>query len=385
MDQHNKLNSFRVGSVTTSQHAKPNRGHEGLWSLKQYKRFYLQEDRERSQAKSSLRAYERQMRESDQSCLLVDDYGNVCGRPSWNRCHAIPEGPILSKLADHDSGMLFELRWSLGAWRHSLSRSRRADPIDVFSAEMFQPHRTPLQTGTGNATVGYYACKPHDVKVFGPIDVALPDFHSREVLLLTVYRTLLFVTDIARGAQAMMFDPKLGRLALDHESLEVRMNWEEQKQTPPYGLLRPYLSEFYDIWRNRRSTVSLIGEPILFRSRLRFAACGLLSNPLQAVYVHPVDGDRHQLIVIQVGPEDQSAREARERLESATLAAQGGDSEDVRLVCKIMRWSAGTVSTSIASYDSLTGWERRQIQTMIGHNSGARGIYRLLEPKLLNL
>lgn len=365
-------------------HARPGRDHDGLLSLKRYKRFYLHQDKERSQAKRSLQAYAKQMRESDQSCLMLDDYGNVCGRPSRNRCHAIPERPILRELADRHSGKVFELRWSLDAWRHALSKSSRADPIDLFSAEMFQPQRTPLETGTGNASAGHYACKPHDVKVFGPIDVALPDFQSREVLLLTVYRTLLFVTDITRGPQAMMFDPKLGRIARDHESPEVRRNWEEQKKTPPYSLLRPYLSEFHDIWRNRRSTVSVIGEPILFRSRLRFAACGMLSSPLQVVYVHPVDGDRHRLIVIQVGPEDRSASEARGRLESAALAAQGNDSEDVRLVCKIMRLSAGTVVASTESYDSLTGWERRHIQAMIGHNSGARGVYKLLEPKLLN-
>ena len=373
-----------MSRIMGAPHARPYQGQNGLWGLYNYKSFYLQ-DKERSQARKSLQAYAKQMRESDQSCLLLDDSGKVCGHPSENRCHLIPERATLSELANPQTGKVLELRWFLEAWTHALSKSSRSDPINVFSAEMFQPRRTPLETGIGSATVGHYACKRHDREVFGPVDVALPDYHSREVLLLNVYRTLLFIADIARGAQAMMFDPKLGRLARRHESPEVRVDWESRKQSPPFGLLKPYLSEFYDIWQNRRTTVSLTGRPIPFRSRLSFAACAFLSNPLQVVCVHPLGGDEHQLIVIQVGPEDRSARAIRDRLESAALAAQGGNSEDIRLICEIMGWPDGTTVASIESYDSLTGWERRQIQAMIGHNSGARNIYSLLEPRLRNI
>ena len=381
MDRNTQRGSFRMGRRAGSPLVTPGQGRDGLWVLNNYKSFYLQ-DKERNLARRSLRAYAKQMRESDQSCLMLDDSGKVCGRPSKNRCHLIPEHPTLNKLADPRTGKVLELRWLLDAWTHALSKSNRADPIDVFSADMFQPNRTPLETGTGYATVGHYACKPHDREVFKPIDVARPDFHSREVLLLTAYRTLLFVADIARGAQALMFDPKLGRHARQHESPEVRTDWERRKQTPPYSLIKPFLSEFYDIWQNRRTTVSLTGRPIPFRSRLRFAATIFLSNPRQVVTVHPLGGDEHQLIVIQVGPECPSARAIRDRLESAALAAQGGASEDIRLVSEILRWADGTAVASIESYDSLTVWERRRIQAIIGDNSGAQGIYSLLEPKL---
>ena len=385
MDRNTQWERFRMGRRTSAPRVTPGQEQDGLWVLNNYKSFYLQQDRERERAKRSLQAHAKQMREADQSCLMLDDSGRVCGRPSKNRCHLIPEQPILSELAEPRTGRVLELRWSLAAWTDALSRSRRADPIDVFSAEMFQPRGTPLEKGTGFATVGHYACKCHDQEVFRPIDVARTDFHSRAVMLLTAFRTLLFVADIARGAQALMFDPKLGGIARHHESPEVRADWERRKQTPPFSMLRPYLSEFYDIWQNRRTTVSLAGRPIPFRSRLRFAACSFLSNPLQVVSVHPLGGDEHQLIVIQVGPEDSSARAIRNRLESAALAAQGGDSEDIRLFCEILRWADGAAVTSIESYDSLTGWERRQIQAIIGRNSGARDIYSLLEPKLRNL
>ena len=352
--------------------------------LNNYKSFYLLQDRERQHVRRSLQARAKQMREADQSCLMLDDSGMVCGRSSKNRCHLIPEQPILSKRAAPRTGRVLEFRWSLAAWTHALSRSRRADPVDVFSAEMFEPRRTPLEKGTGFATVGHYACRCHDQRVFRPIDVARPDFHSREVMLLTAFRTLLFVADIARGAQALVFDPKLDRIARHHESPEARTDWDRRKQAPLFSLLKPYLSEFYDIWRNRRTTISLIGRPIPFRSRLRFAACSFLSNPRQVVSVHPLGGDEHQLIVIQVGPEYPPARAIRGRLESAALASQGGDSEDIRLVTEVLRWADGAAVASIESHDSLTGWERRQIQAIIGHNSGAKGIYSLLEPKLRN-
>ena len=385
MDQNTQWECLRMGHRTSAPRVTPSQGQDGLWVLNNYKSFYLQQDRERNHARRSLQAHAKQMREADQSCLMLDNSGRVCGRPSKNRCHLIPEHPILSKLADLRTGKVLELRWSLSAWTNALSRSSRADPINVFSAEMFQPRGTPLEKGTGNATVGHYACKCHDREVFRPIDVARPDFHSRDVMLLTAYRTLLFVADIARGAQALMFDPKLYRLAHDHESPDIRTDWESRKQSPPFSLLKPYLYEFYGIWQNRRTTVSLTGRPIPFRSRLHFAACAFLSNPHQVVSVHPIRGDEHQLIVIQVGPEDPSAKAIRDRLESAALAASGGSSEDIRLVCEILRWADGATVASIESYDSLTGWERRQIQAIVGHNSGARGIYSLLEPKLRNL
>ena len=118
---------------------------------------------------------------------------------------------------------------------------------------------------------------------------------------------------------------------------------------------------------------------------MRFAACSFLSNPRQVVSVHPLGGDEHQLIVIQVGPEDASTRKIRDRLESAALAAQGGDSEDLRLVSEILRWADGAAVASIESYDSLTVWDRRRVQAIIGENSDARGIYSLQEPKFRNL
>ena len=385
MDRKTLWERFKNGSRTGAPRVTPGQGQAGVWVLNNYKSFYIQQDREREHVRRSLRAHAKQMREADQSCLMLDDSGMVCGRPSKNRCHLIPEHPILSKLADHRTGRVLELRWSLPAWMHALSRSSRSDPIDVFSAEMFQPHGTPLEKGTGFATVGHYACGCHDQKVFRTIDVTRPDFHSREVMLLTAFRTLLFVADIARGAQALVFDPKLDRIARHHESPEVRADWDRRKQALPFSLLKPYLTEFYDIWLNRRSTVSLIGRPIPFRSRLRFAACAFLSNPRQVVSVHPLGGYEHQLIVIQVGPEDPPAKAIRDRLESAALTAQGGDSEDIRLVCEILRWADGAAVASIESYDSLTGWERRRIQAIVGHNSGARDIYSLLEPKLRNV
>ena len=372
-----------MSRIIDAPHATPDQGQNGLWVLNNYKRVFLHRE-DRSAARRSGRGYAKQMRESDQSCLLTDDSGETCGRVSKNRCHLIPRRAILSELANHDRGRVLELRWTLEAWTHTLSKGDRANPIDMFSADTFRPRRTPLETGIGNATVGHYACERHDREVFGPIDVALPDFHRREAMLLTVYRTLLFVADIARGAQEMMFDHNLSRRARDHESPEIRMDWDRRKQSPPFSLLKPHLSEFHDIWNNRRSTVSLTGRPIPFRSKLRFAACGMLHDALQVVSVHPLKGDHHQLIVIQVGPEGRSARAMRDRLESAALAAQTGNSEDIRLICEIMRWSGGTMVASIASYGSLTGWEQRKIQAMIGHNSGARNIYALLQPGLRN-
>ena len=367
--------------ITNTPHAKPGQGQHGLWVLKNYKRFFLHSE-ERGPVRRSLRAHAKRMRESDQSCLLIDDSGKVCRRLSKNRSHLIPKQAILSELADSQTGKVLELRWSLAAWTHTLSTSNQANSIDMFSADTFQPRNTPLETGIGNAAVGHYACLQHDREVFGPIDVARPDFHSREVMLLTVYRTLLFLADIARGAEAMMFDPEMNAIAREHESPEIRMDWERQKQSPPFTLLKPSLSEFRDIWKNRRSTVSLTGSPITFRSRLRFATCGILHNALQVVCVLPIAGDNHQLIIIQVGPEDRSAKAIRERLESTAVAAQRDNSEDIRLICEIMRWSGGTAVASIASFDSITGWERRQIQALIGHNSGARNIYAFLEPRL---
>lgn len=340
-------------------------------------RFFVPSQK-KDHVQRELQRHSQQMRDSGRTCMWVDDSSSeFCGQPSNNRCHLIPEEAILSDLADPKSGKVLEFRWALDSWARIMMRGDQANPIDILSADTFLPLKT-LERGKGHATTGHYACKRHDDTVFAPIDVRLPDLYHRDVMMLSVFRTLLFVADIARGAQAMMYDPGIDADVRSHESLELRRQLADLKKNPPFSVLGPALGKFRDIWSHRRTTVSVTGRPIPFLSKLHFAACGLIQDRLQPVSVHPVDGDLHQLIVIQVGPELKQAKETRSKLESAAYSAAGGNS-GIGVVCEIMRSSAASIAASIDSFLTLESWDRLRIQAMLGHNSAAPNIYSILE------
>ena len=61
-----------MGRITGAPHTRPDQGRDGLWALKNYKRLFLYAQ-DRCPANRKLQGNAKQMRTSNNSCLLTDD------------------------------------------------------------------------------------------------------------------------------------------------------------------------------------------------------------------------------------------------------------------------------------------------------------------------
>ena len=108
------------------------------------------------------------------TCLfVVDENGKACRNLVENNCHVISESAVLDELKDSTSGKVLELRWGVSKWEHLFVSSSEANPIDLNDSGAFEP--SPV--GTGDACVGWFACKSEDTDhggEFKHIDVQVP-------------------------------------------------------------------------------------------------------------------------------------------------------------------------------------------------------------------
>lgn len=352
-----------------ARHRSKRRRKGGPW---QSQRTLYVPPRRKSEVRSRLKPYSKIMDASDKTCMFVDENsGKFCAKPASNKCHLITESAILDQLADCESGKVVELRWTLSGWRGVFQESDESKPVVLHSLDTFNPLETSLEVGKGFAAVGHFACKPHD-DVFAPIDVPLPDVEDSEAMFLMAYRSLLFVGGLLRRSRAVLDDPETNKRALRSNRRAVRNEWINQKASPIYKLVENAVFKLGKLWNSHRDSLSLVAQPIPFRSKLRFAAAGILVDTEQAVGIYPGDDDLHTMIVIHVGNEDGKTREMRSLLEAAARKAQNADALGVHVLCEVMKHSVGSVVASPDSYRRLTTEERHEIQAIIRDNSQAR-------------
>ena len=343
--------------------------------------YYLP-SRDKGIAVDGINFYGAMMDDADTTCMFVDESGSICKKPSPNRCHLIPESAILKPLANSRSGKVMELRWTLSGWKHLLQERDESNPVVILDPETYDPERTPLEVGTGFATVGHFACKPHD-GVFQRIDVPQPDSCDLEAMFLTAYRALLFVGSLVRSILKVLNDEDTDRRVMRLGSPKIRNQWENLKANPALKKVLPAIAEYGRMWNERDSSrlSAVQATPFSFRSQLRFAASGILGDVGQVIGVYPGQDDLHTLLVIQIGDEKGNARDEREHLEATAQTTLKADNPRVALVCDLVKHMAGSIAASPDSYKRLSHTERQGIQVAIRHSSKASDIDAMLSQR----
>ena len=120
--------------------------------------------------------------------FVINENGELCPEPA-TRNHTIPQSEVLDGLKDRTSGKVLEFRWTPMQWADLFVRTNKDRHIDLYDPNTFDPH--PI--GTGEATIGYFACKVHDQEFASHgIDVAKPAYGDPTVCFLTAYRSTLY-------------------------------------------------------------------------------------------------------------------------------------------------------------------------------------------------
>ena len=317
-------------------------------------RKWFVKPRDKGKIRAGLRPFTEIMDAADRTCMFVEEEnGELCGKRSEQNCHLIPESAILDGLADCKSGKVLELRWTISGWKQVFERSDEATPVVVQSSDTFDPFKTPLEVGKGLATTGHFACKPHD-DVFQPVDEIITDVPDTGSMFLMGYRALLYVAGLVRRSRAVLNDAKVGKQVMRQNNQMIRMKWWKLQTATKFDELERRVIELGDAWNNCRDSISTAAKLIRFRSHLQFAAAGILGNAYQSVLIYPsTEGPEymHNMLIIQIGAEDDSAAEIRHHLESTGQKTLGSAVPDVSMLCDIMKHSTGSIATSLASYD----------------------------------
>ena len=303
-------------------------------------------------------------------CLfVVDENGRTCGNPVYNNCHVIPESSILDRLKDSSSGKLFELRWGISKLEHFFVSSSETSPIDLTDPAAFEPQ----SVGTGDACVGWFACKDHD-NGFWPIDVKYPDFNDPQIQLLCLYRAFLYEVDMNRLSAELV--KVWNKQTQRSQYKEIRFQWNKllknlNDRTPKAKATIRRLGKIWYDWKMHGafSPDTVSGQALSFSSSLRFAACGLYGKGL-VVTVFPVGEHRHKMGIFNLADNADYVDEDKERL--TRLSGDSGDSCNygVSVLVELMANGWGTIAASPESYRGLCDGEKREIQTLLAQNSG---------------
>lgn len=301
-------------------------------------------------------------------CLFViDDKGSVCRNLVYSNCHVIPESSILDELKDKISGKVLELRWGINKWEHLLVSSSETSPIDLNDPDTFEPQ----SVGTGNACVGWFACKDHDNE-FWPVDVKEPDFNDPIIQFLYMCRAVLYEVDMNRlGTQ---FAEDWNKRAQTHPNREVRFGWNKFKRilrnrTQRAKATASRLGKIWYDWKTNREfdpdTVS--GQMLWFHSKLKFAAIGLYGKGL-VVTVVPVGEHRHKIGMFHLSEDADSVNEDKERLTRLSGVAEDSCDHGVEVLEELMTNGWGTIAASPVSYRRLGNGEMQSIQILLASN-----------------
>ena len=315
-------------------------------------------------------------------CLfVVDEDGRTCGNPVYNNCHVIPESTVLEELKDDSSGKVYEFRWGVSQWGHFFLKSSAANPFNVTDPDAFEPP----SVGTGDACVGWFACKhnaaDHDGK-FSSIDVKEPDFDNPIARFLSVYRVFLYEVDLCRLGMKLL--EGWNRKAQTHQDREIRVEWNKLRgilrtRTQKAEATASHLGKTWHRWKTHgefdSDTVS--GQVLCFRSKLKFAACGLYGGGV-VVTVFPVGEDGHKVGILHLSEDADSAAGDEEKLVRLSEVSMESGNYGVDVVEELMTNGWGTIASSPESYSGLHVEEKRTLQSLVARNSAANTMARAL-------
>ncbi len=314
-------------------------------------------------------------------CLFViDEDGHTCGNPIYNNCHVIPESTVLDDLKDVSSGKVYEFRWGVSQWGHFFSKSSEANPINLTDVDAFEPQ----SVGTGDACVGWFACKQDDTDhdgEFSAIDVKEPDFDDPVIRFLSAYRAFLYEVDMSRRVKDLVND--WNNRARAHPQRDIRVEWSRlrgiwRNRTPRAEATASRLSKVWYRWKTHggfdSDTVS--GQLVSFRSKLKFAACGLYGGVV--VTVSPEGEDGHKMGILHLSEDADSAKEDKEKLVRLAEVSRASDNYGVGVVEELMTNGWGAVAASPESYSGLHIEEKRTMRSFVARNSSANTMAKAL-------
>ena len=315
-------------------------------------------------------------------CLfVVGKDGRTCGNPVDNNCHVIPESTVLDELKDDSSGKVYELRWGVSQWGHFFSKSSAANPFDVTDPDVYKPP----SVGTGDACVGWFACKhngtDHDGE-FSCIDVKEPHFDNPMVRLLSMYRVFLYEVDLCRLGMKLL--EGWNRKAQTHQYREIRVEWNKLRgilrtRTPKAKATARHLGKTWHHWttHGELDTETVSGQVLSFRSKLKFAACGLYGGGV-VLTVFPVGGDGHKMSILHLSEDADSAKGDEEKLVRLSEVSNASGNYSVDVLEELMTYGWGTIAASPESYDGLHVEGKRTLQRLVARNSAANTMAKAL-------
>ena len=320
-------------------------------------------------------------------CLFViDEDGRPCGNPVYNNCHVIPESTVLVDLKDESSGKVYEFRWGVSDWGHFFVKSSEANPIDLTDVDAFEPQ----SVGTGHASVGWFACKhngtDHD-GVFSAIDVKEPDFDNPIVRFLFAYRVFLYEVDMSRLIKDLVNG--WNKRVRAHYQRDIRVKWSRlrgisrnrtQRAEGTVGRLGKVWHRWQTHGGSDPDTVS--GQLVSFRSKLKFAACGLYGRDV-IVSVFPIGDDGHKMGILHLSEDADSTKDDKEKLVRLSEVSRESDNYGVDVAEELMTNGWGTIVASPESYSGLHIEEKRKMQRLVARNSAANAMAKALAPPQL--
>ncbi len=296
-------------------------------------------------------------------CLFViDEEGHICRKQENNNCHVIPKSKVLDQLKDN-TGKVLQLRWGVRKWQDFFISSNEANPIDLNTADAFHPQRV----GTGDACVGWFACKDHDNE-FHPIDGEDLDFSDYTVRFLIAYRAALHAADLARvGERLFAWDKQF----LNSPHMKMRAEWSKIRGTLKVEIPRARstatrLGKIWYTWKKygEFDPNFISGQTLFFRSRLKFAACVSYGKGLLVV-VYPGEEDQHMMGLLNLAEDSVSAEEDKQRLAQMANDSQRSDNCGVVVLQETMANVFGNVAASPDSYDGLSEEEKQAILEVV--------------------
>lgn len=331
----------------------------------------------------------KSVEKSKGNCLFViDEKGRTCGNPVKNNCHVIPEASVLGELKDSDSGKVLELRWGVSRWQHHLVSGNKGNPINRNVSDSFDPQ----SVGTGDACVGWFACKDeakhmdHDGE-FCPIDVKEPDLKDPVVGFLYIYRAALYDVDMCRLGKKFVEGWNIQ--ALRHHDIGTRVEWLQMRNSLRYRTPNAlaFASRLGKIWYRRNThgvlDADIVSEqPLYFQSGLKFAFTGFYRTGA-VVTVVPVGEYKHKMGVFHLSENADLVKGDKERLIQLTSDSEAQRDHGVEILEDLVTYGRGAIAASPESYHGLRDADKRTIRSLVARDSSADAMVRSFSPPRL--
>lgn len=302
----------------------------------------------------------------DNTCLFaINEDGALCGEPAV-RCHTIPRASVLTSLSDESDGKVLDIRGWFDLWRHAWNKSSYTNPMNMRSSEAFEPRRR----GIGDASVGRFACKQHDL-IFAPIDVSLHSIEDGMSSFLSIYRTALFIQDLWRKYGVFLrnqIGPTVKRSNNKFAVLQYAKLSESAKRNT-HELYR-HTRRLGNIWCSRHTLqpdepANAVTQAYDFQSKLKFAASVMVGTDGPYVTVRPGEGDLHRMMLSYLAEDRFAINERIEALRGLADGLRVGNDYGVKMITELLSCGFGSVAASPRSYAMLSEDESDAIRHCI--------------------